>query len=92
MVALAYSTRHPNHPGKLILVSTEATGHSHLDRRVELFERLGGPEVGALTRRASNTSWTQTFDRMISPQRVSDYQPANDVALAAKLESGPLPR
>jgi proline iminopeptidase len=51
MVALSYATRHPEHPGKLILVSTEAKGHSHLERRVELFERLGGPEVGALARR-----------------------------------------
>src|SRR5262249_10358726 len=32
-------------------VSTEAAGHSHLERRVALFERLGGPEVGALARR-----------------------------------------
>jgi proline iminopeptidase len=30
---------------------TEARGHSHLARRVELFERLGGPEVGELARR-----------------------------------------
>jgi proline iminopeptidase len=51
MVALAYSTRHPGHPGKLILVSTEARGHSHPERRVAMFERLGGPEVGALARR-----------------------------------------
>jgi len=51
MVAVAYATRHPGHPGKLILVSTEAAGHSHLERRVALFERLGGPEVGALARR-----------------------------------------
>jgi pimeloyl-ACP methyl ester carboxylesterase len=51
MVALAYATRHPEHPGKLILVSTEAAGHSHLDRRVALFERLGGREVGTLARR-----------------------------------------
>src|SRR5262245_6071212 len=51
MVALAYATRHPVHPGKLILVSTEAAGDSHLDRRVALFERFGGPEVGALARR-----------------------------------------
>jgi len=51
MIALAYATRHPAHPGKLILVSTEAAGHSHLERRVELFERLGGPELGALARR-----------------------------------------
>jgi pimeloyl-ACP methyl ester carboxylesterase len=51
MVALAYATRHPEHPGKLILVSTEAAGTSHPERRVALFERLGGPQVGALARR-----------------------------------------
>jgi pimeloyl-ACP methyl ester carboxylesterase len=51
MVALSYATRHPAHPGKLILVSTEAAGHSHLNRRIELFERLGGQEVGELARR-----------------------------------------
>lgn len=51
MVALAYATRHPDHPAKLILVSTEAAGTTHRERRVALFERLGGPEVGALARR-----------------------------------------
>ena len=51
MVALAYATRHPAHPSKLILVSTEAAGDSYLERRVALFERFGGPEVGALARR-----------------------------------------
>ncbi|MEO6842338.1 MAG: alpha/beta hydrolase [Bradyrhizobium sp.] len=51
MVALAYATRHPAHPSKLVLISTEAVGGSYPDRRVELFERFGGPEVGALARR-----------------------------------------
>jgi proline iminopeptidase len=51
MVALAYATRHPAHPRKLILISTEAAGGTHLTERIELFERLGGPEVGALARR-----------------------------------------
>jgi len=51
MVALAYATRHPDHPSKLVLISTEAAGDTHLDRRVALFERFGGPEVGALARR-----------------------------------------
>jgi proline iminopeptidase len=50
MVALAYATRHPTHPSRLILISTEAAGGSHPERRVELFERFGGPEVGALAR------------------------------------------
>jgi pimeloyl-ACP methyl ester carboxylesterase len=51
MVALAYATRHPGHAAKLILISTEAAGGTHRDRRVALFERFGGPEVGALARR-----------------------------------------
>lgn len=51
MVAMAYATRHPEHPAKLILVSTEAAGDTYLERRVALFERFGGPEVGALARR-----------------------------------------
>ena len=51
MVALAYATRHPEHPSKLVVVSTEAKGDTYLERRIELFERFGGPEVGALARR-----------------------------------------
>jgi pimeloyl-ACP methyl ester carboxylesterase len=51
MVAMAYATRHPDHPTKLILVSTEAASGSYPERRVVLFERFGGPEVGALARR-----------------------------------------
>src|SRR5205085_8898850 len=51
MVALAYATRHPAHPSKLILISTTASGDDHLNRRIELFERFGGPETGALARR-----------------------------------------
>ena len=43
MVAMSYATRHPPHPGKLVLVSTEAKGDSYLERRVEIFARLGGP-------------------------------------------------
>src|SRR3954468_17252288 len=50
-VTLAYATRHPDHPAKLILISTEAKGSSYLEKRVELFERFGGPETGALARR-----------------------------------------
>src|SRR5437660_448564 len=50
MVALAYATRHPAHPAKLVLISTAASGDSFLERRVALFERFGGPELGALAR------------------------------------------
>ena len=38
-------------PRKLVLISTEAAGGSYRERRVALFERFGGPEVGALARR-----------------------------------------
>jgi pimeloyl-ACP methyl ester carboxylesterase len=51
MVALAYATRHPAHPAKLVLISTAASGGSALERRIALFERFGGAEVGALARR-----------------------------------------
>lgn len=51
MVAMSYATRHPDHPAKLVLVSTEARGTAHRERRVELFRELGGPEVGALAHR-----------------------------------------
>src|SRR3954454_21939764 len=51
MVALAYATRHPAHPAKLILISTAASGDSQRARRGALFERFGGVETGALARR-----------------------------------------
>jgi pimeloyl-ACP methyl ester carboxylesterase len=51
MAAMSYATRHPDHPSKLILISTEAVGGSYPERRVELFERFGGTEAGALARR-----------------------------------------
>lgn len=50
-VAMSYATRHPEHPGKLVLVSAEASGGAHFAERIAMFERLGGPEVGALARR-----------------------------------------
>jgi pimeloyl-ACP methyl ester carboxylesterase len=50
-VAMAYATRHPGHPGRLIVVSAEAAGGAHFAERVAMFEKLGGPEVGALARR-----------------------------------------
>ncbi len=51
MVALSYATRHADHPGKLILISTEAKAGTHIDRRVALFERFGGSELGTLARK-----------------------------------------
>jgi len=51
IVAQAYATRHPEHPARLILVSTAARGGAFTERRVALFEQLGGTEAGALARR-----------------------------------------
>lgn len=45
MVAMSYATRHPEHPGKLILSST--TAQTRLDRCYPVFERLGGSEARA---------------------------------------------
>lgn len=48
-VALNYAVRHPDHPAKLILTSTAA--RIHFDRSLAMFERLGGPVVGAMAER-----------------------------------------
>lgn len=50
MVAATYGIRHPDHPAKLILSSTQA----RLDpqRCLEVFQRLGGDEAAAVARRA----------------------------------------
>lgn len=51
-VAMSYATRHPEHPGKLILSSTAAQGQAHVERSIARFERAGGPEIAALARHA----------------------------------------
>ncbi len=51
-VAMAYGTRHPEHPGKLIFSSTAAQGQAHLERSIELFTERGGAEIGAMARHA----------------------------------------
>lgn len=47
-VAQAYATRHPGHPGKLILASTAA--RQDLAQIVAAFERIGGAELAAIAR------------------------------------------
>jgi pimeloyl-ACP methyl ester carboxylesterase len=51
MVAMAYATRHPEHAGKLVLVSTSAQAASHTEAKVAMFTRLGGAAAGELARR-----------------------------------------
>ncbi len=45
-VAQAYATRYPDHPGKLILLSTAAK--IDFPTIFAMFTRVGGPEIGAL--------------------------------------------
>ena len=46
MVAQSYATRHPEHPGKLILFSTSPKVDR--DENLAVFDRLGGPEARAV--------------------------------------------
>jgi pimeloyl-ACP methyl ester carboxylesterase len=51
MVAISYATRHPDHPGKLILSSTLARSSSHyLEASVAMFTQLGGEAIGQQAR------------------------------------------
>jgi proline iminopeptidase len=63
MVAMSYATRHPEHPGKLVLSSTAATGRQ--DRSLEMFEKLGGAEARETARR---------FFENPGPEQMADYQ------------------
>ncbi|MEM9655711.1 MAG: alpha/beta hydrolase [Actinomycetota bacterium] len=89
MVAVSYATRHPSHPGKLILVSTEARGYSHLDRRVELFERLGGSEIGDLARRrflegATDPETLDQWLRLAVPLYTRNSMPLDAISRAVR--------
>jgi proline iminopeptidase len=48
-VAIAYASRYPDHPSKLILQSTAA--RLDIDRIVESFDRVGGPVAAEAARR-----------------------------------------
>jgi len=53
MVAQRYLARHPAHPAKVVLSSTSPT--LALDRKLPMFERLGGADA----REAARAFWTQ---------------------------------
>jgi proline iminopeptidase len=59
MVAMSYATRHPAHPGKLVLSSTAA--QIRTDRSLDMFERLGGPEVREAARRFFDNPGPETM-------------------------------
>ncbi len=51
-VAIAYGTRHPEHPAKLIFSSTAAQGQAHIERSIEIFRQHGGDEIAEMARHA----------------------------------------
>jgi pimeloyl-ACP methyl ester carboxylesterase len=68
-VGALYAARHPDHPGRLVLVSAAAR---HLPERcIAAFERLGGPEAAAAARRVLAGEPTEEdmarYDRICLP-------------------------
>lgn len=64
MVAMAYASRHPDHPGKLVLASTAA--RIRPDRSVEVFERLGGKEARDIAQRFFDDPSPATMEQYMS--------------------------
>lgn len=86
-VAQAYATRYPEHPGKLILCSTNA--RFNLERTVAMFEQRGGPEAGAVARQfltdpspASFMRFLQVCHPLYTHLPVKQQSPASIVQLA----------
>ena len=48
---MEYATRFPEHPGKLILVSSAVNASSHAREKVEMFGHLGGDKARNLAKR-----------------------------------------
>jgi proline iminopeptidase len=59
-VAQHYIARHPQHPGKVILSSTSP--HLGLERKLAVFERLGGAPARELARRYWSQPSAEVFD------------------------------
>lgn len=79
MVAMAYATRHPDHPSRLILSSTAA--RMHMEETIAMMEKLGG-EAAAATARAF---WADPSEQGISDYLVTCmplYNPTADASAA----------
>ncbi|MEO8812387.1 MAG: alpha/beta hydrolase [Caulobacteraceae bacterium] len=80
MVAMAYATRHPDHPAKLVLSSTAA--RLDLPATYDMMEKLGGSRARAI----AETFWSKP-----TPEDAAEYMavcmplynPGKDPALAA---------
>ena len=80
MVAQSYATRHPDHPGKLILSSTRS--RRNIEGSVAEFARLGGPVVGQIARAYFESPTAETgaaFRQHCRPYYFGRSQPDPDV-------------
>jgi proline iminopeptidase len=83
-VALVYAARHPDHPGALVLQSTNA--RFDLDRVVEAFRAAGGDEVASTVRRfyggerasVAAAEWAACW-KLVGPHVVGDEERARTV-------------
>jgi len=79
-VAMAYATRHPEHPGRLILSSTSAAMHRYVERSIALFEAKGGAQVGAMARRVLTRGYESDDDAAQWLARAMPFYNTTDVA------------
>ncbi len=79
MVAMAYATRHPDHPSKLVLSSTAA--RLDLEATYAMMERLGGEHAAAVARQF----WTNPTPELAGEYMavcMPLYNPGDDPAFA----------
>jgi proline iminopeptidase len=76
MVAMSYAARYPNHPSKLILLSTSA--HRILDRILRAFERLGGSEPVEVARQFFADPCDRTLNNYLATCLPHYYQTRQD--------------
>jgi proline iminopeptidase len=75
MVAIAYATRHAEHPGKLIFSSTAAQGWAHVERSIDLFRARGGDEIAEMARHALTVGYdSEEFARRWMMEAMAYYQ------------------
>jgi len=80
-VAQRYIARHPDHAAKVILSSTSP--HMALERKLGMFERLGGTQARAVAEafwRAPNEATWAEYNR-VCKRHYNTQQPANDDGL-----------
>ena len=82
-VAMTYAARHPDHPAKLILSSTQARRHA--EETARRFEELGGPEArenyeSVFVRLESDRGMRYLAENMpLYNRRPTDYDPSRTI-------------